>query len=425
MISELKKLIRENNQPKAEPQAGPAAAPPYTVSGEIRFRGELDGRSFVPGTRTLGYSLLRSRVNLQVSPTEDTRILVQVQDSRVFGAGNPTMNRGTQDGMSKAIDFHQAYFSVAGLFSESFSAKIGRQELVYGKQRLLSNSNWNNVGTTFDAAVVQWDPGPFTADLIISKLVGSQTTTLAENLRGLYVVTAINQQHKADLFVLQDDNTVPLTRGPAAGQSKLNRITGGVNLYSRGPEWDYNAELILQRGRISVVDSLARASIDAFLYSIAGGYTFDPESKLRLGFLYTILSGDDRPKDETSRTFVSLFASTHTYFGYMDFFPKTLPDYGLRDLALSVSANIGTSTSLATDLHYFSLDRGMTVAATSGENVSERSLGYELDITATHKYSSSVSLNGGIGVFVPEGAMRCAKDCATSYWAYLMTTVSF
>jgi hypothetical protein len=67
----------------------------------------------------------------------------------------------------------------------------------------------------------------------------------------------------------------------------------------------------------------------------------------------------------------------------------------------------------------------MTVAATSGENVSERSLGYELDITATHKYSSSVSLNGGIGVFVPEGAMRCAKDCATSYWAYLMTTVSF
>jgi hypothetical protein len=88
LVDELRKVVEEG---KAVQQKQLTLAPPplYSITGQFRHRGELDGRSFVPEARTLGYSLLRSRINIAIAPAADTKIFLQVQDSRVFGAGNP------------------------------------------------------------------------------------------------------------------------------------------------------------------------------------------------------------------------------------------------------------------------------------------------------------------------------------------------
>ena len=431
LVAELKKVITEKPSP-ASAQVKPVAPPPgpapitYVLSGQIRNRGELDGRTFVPGSRTLGYNLLRSRLNVLIKPSDDIQAFVQVQDGRNWGGENSTLARGTQDGTAKALDFHQAYVGVSNLFSSGLTLKLGRQEMAYGNERLISTSNWGNTARSFDAAKVSYEDDTYGLSLFTSKLVGSQTVTAAENFHGLYATLRNLKPVMADLVYLLDDNTTELTKGPDNGASKLSRATAGIRLYGKTAPWDFDVEFFHQYGRIALTETDARTPIKADLFSVNAGMTLDADLKLRAGVVYTFLTGDNDGKDDSYRTFNVLFGSGHTYYGYMDLFPKILGDYGLHDAILSVSATPYGPLSLALDLHQFRLDRAATFKdPTTGRPVEAKALGQEIDVTANYKYSSLLTFTLGLSAFVPDEAMRYSRGPATSYWGYLATTVNF
>jgi hypothetical protein len=50
------------------------------------------------------------------------------------------------------IDLHQAYITLGNHKEFPLSLKIGRQELIYGDERLIGAFGWNNIGRVFDAA---------------------------------------------------------------------------------------------------------------------------------------------------------------------------------------------------------------------------------------------------------------------------------
>ncbi|MBP9211202.1 MAG: alginate export family protein [Bacteroidetes bacterium] len=422
LLGELKNVINEGKKQQDRPAPVPSI---YSFSGQVRHRGELDGRTFAPEARTLGYNLLRTRLNLQIVPLTDVKLFVQVQDSRLFGAGNPALNRGVQDGMSKNIEFHQAYFSVQNLYDMPVSVRIGRQEMAYGKQRLIATSGWNNVGNTFDAGSVQWKQGSFSLDLFMAELVGAQTTTSGEHLGGAYAFYRFDVPLTADLFLFMDNNTTPLTKGPDKGKSRLDRTSLGTTVNGKSAPFDYEVELILQRGSLAVTDSSAVADIDANLFCVGGGMLLDAESKLRLGVKFQRMSGDADQMSGTYTAYNTLFSSAHSFFGYMDFFPKTLPQYGVQALSLHASADIAEKVSMTGDAYLYRFDAEPTIKTASGAVVKDRSLGYEADVTVTHRYNASITVNGGVSAFVPEPAMRAVKGPAVSYWTYLMTVVSF
>ena len=56
--------------------------------------------------------------------------------------------------------------------------------------------------------------------------------------------------------------------------------------------------------------------------------TVDAALKMRVGAVYTMLSGDNDAKDGSYRSSQHVFGSGHSYYGYMDLFPKILGDYG-------------------------------------------------------------------------------------------------
>ena len=126
LVAELKKVISE--KPPIAAQAKPVTPPPassgvtYVVLRTDPRPGRIDGRTFVPEARTLGYNLLRSRVGILVKPSDDIQAFIQVQDARTWGGENATLGRGTTDGAAKALDFHQAYFGVANIFSSGVTA---------------------------------------------------------------------------------------------------------------------------------------------------------------------------------------------------------------------------------------------------------------------------------------------------------------
>lgn len=431
LVAELKKVI--SDKPQAVPaQTKPASPPPapsaitYVISGQIRDRGEVDGRTFVPGARALGFNLLRSRLSVLVKASSDIQAFVQLQDARNWGGENATQGRGTTDGAAKALDFHQAYLSIADIFSSGLTLKLGRQEMSYGNERLIAVSNWGNTARSFDAAKLAFDSETYAIHLFTSKLVGSQTVAAAENFHGLYATLRNLKPVMADVVYLLDDNTAELTKGPENGEAKLSRATAGVRVYGKYAPWDFDVEFFHQYGRIALTETDARSSIKADLYSMNAGMTVDAALKMRVGLVYTMLSGDNNAKDGSYRTFSALFGSGHTYYGFMDLFPKVLGDYGLHDAILQWSVVPVDPLSVALDLHSFRLDRGASFKdPTTGQFTEERDLGQEVDLTVNYKYSSLVTFTVGLSAFIPGDAMIYKQGPATSYWGFLSTTVNF
>jgi hypothetical protein len=431
LVAELKKVITD--KPAAAPQqVKPAATPPaasgvtYVISGQIRDRGEVDGRTFVPEARALGFNLLRSRLAVLVKPSDDVQAFVQVQDARNWGGENSTAGRGTTDGAAKALDFHQAYLSIADLFSSGLTLKLGRQEMTYGNERLIAVSNWGNTARSFDAAKLSFENDTYAIHLFTSKLVGSQTATAAENFHGLYATLRNLKPVMADAVYLHDDNTTELTKGPDNGASKLSRATAGLRVYGKVAPYDFEAEFFHQYGQIALTETDARSSIKADLFSVSAGMTVDAALKMRVGVVYTMLSGDNDAKDGSYRTFSALFGSGHTYYGYMDLFPKILGDNGLHDAILQWSMVPVDPLSVALDLHNFRLDRGASFKdPTTGQFTEAKDLGQEIDLTVNYKYSSLVTFTVGLSGFIPGEAMIYKQGPATSYWGFLSTTVNF
>ena len=65
---------------------------------------------------------------------------------------------------SDTIDLHQAYFTVGDVKEFPLLLKVGRQELIYGDERLVGAFGWNNIGRSFDEAKLQWQNEYFNVD---------------------------------------------------------------------------------------------------------------------------------------------------------------------------------------------------------------------------------------------------------------------
>ncbi|MBI5463950.1 MAG: alginate export family protein [Ignavibacteriales bacterium] len=360
-----------------------------------------------------------------MKPTQDVAVFVQVQDSRLFGGGNSALALGTLDGTAKAVDFHQAFFTVSNLFSSPVSIKIGRQELSYGNERLMGAAGWGNIGRAFDAGVLSYKSGSVDADIFASKLVGSQATIVSQNFRGLYSTWKFFAPHLVDAFVLFDDNTDEVRGGPDATLKKLQRSTAGVLARGKVGQADYEFEAASQGGATALSDTAARASISAYLFSGSGGYTFDIDGKPRVAIRYTVLSGDDDKTDNTVRTFNLLFGTNHKFYGYMDYFPGILPDYGLSFLTFSCGVNVLSNLGVALDFHHFSLDRSAALTIAPGQTAAKQALGDEIDFTTTLKYNPNVSFVFGLSTFFPGDVVKIVKGGSNSYWSCIMTSVNF
>jgi hypothetical protein len=390
---------------------------PFTFSGEIRQRSELDARDFNPDTTPADYHLLRTRLNALVQPVEGVDVFVQVQDSRLFG-GDPARARGTIDPTAGQLDLHQAYFEISDLFDANLSLKVGRQELAYGNQRLVGSVGWSNIGRTFDAGVLAYEGEQASIDLFAAKLVG---TTLeddgAQNFYGAFSSWQIARGQTLDVFALLDNNTNEVANGDGESVSRLVRFTPGLALRGGLDRLDYTLEAAYQTGKQSVTEGAERAAIGASLLSAKASYVLNPTRNLTLGGGYTRLSGDTDPADDELGAFNTLFATNHKFYGYMDYFPSTLPTLGLQDIQITGGVNISERARLRAAFHHF------TLAEATGTGA--QTLGQELDVTATYRFADTVTFTAGVSAFLPDEAMEAVRGDDPSYWGYLMTTVTF
>jgi hypothetical protein len=313
------------------------------------------------------YYLLRvmprvSYTGKRFAATVEGRSSYSFDDER-FAAAGPGKGLAERDG---PMDVHPKEFAD--------SVKAGRQELVYGDQRLMGHLRWNNNARTFDTLKVRWQNSVFGVDLFSGGLVYNDHHNLnrshigKDTFSGAYfnwptlATKSVIETYLLARNVGADIADVDFTgvAAPFRLPAKQDLYTAGLRVRSKpgsyGP-WDFGIELMHQFGNrattapaatSAAVRTAARLEQNAYAAVLQGGYTWtDHGWQPRLAVLYSYASGDESATDAKSQTFQNLFATTHLHYGYMDL--SSLQN--IHDLRLSYAIKPATHISIALEGH--------------------------------------------------------------------------
>ena len=293
--------------------------------------------------------------------------------------------------------------------------RAGRQELLFGKQRLVSPLDWSNTRRTFDGVtgtvrVAGWTATGFFSQLVRVKKYDPNTTNDDVDLFGIYATTSeLQGVGGLDVYWLGLDKTMATFNGDSGGE---DRHTLGGRVWGKVADtgFDYDVEAAYQFGEVGSAD------INAFMLAsqvgtVVAGHRCKP--RLELGFDYA--SGDDDAGDGDVETFNQLYPLGHAYLGYIDIVGRQ----NVIDLRGTAVSGFFLGSKLKVDLHSFwraSTDDGLYNAGgglvRAGNLSSSRHVGMELDMTLKRAFSPHTLLVVGYhhffsGDFVEEsGAGR-------------------
>lgn len=424
------------------------------ITGEERFRPEMrNNQDFKTSTDDYkAYIGQRIRLNFDVKTESGVKGFISVQDSRYWGdvantesAANASTSYGgttvctqaqvtagtactttagstsqyaTKGSDRQSLDIYQAWFMLEDVFGAPIDFKIGRQQLVYGDQRLLGHLGWADTGRAFDAYKVSARLDIVQLDVFLAKLKetkGSPSDSGSDDdLYGLYSMWPIGEAHKLDAYYLV---------WKTDGGRNIN--TYGARFAGKAIGLDYTAEMALQGGKwTATVDQSASA------LAVTAGYTFaDVMGGLRIGAEYDMGSGDGDATDTTQKNFVFPFHTNHIHYGYMDYF-----SWGnMKDIALKVKAKPADTVTAEIALHQFALAEAggswlnvVGTGTTLGGASTSTEAGQEIDLTLVYAYNKAVKITTGYSIFTPGQA---AKDRSggsdASSWGYGMFEFAF
>jgi hypothetical protein len=363
------------------------------------------------------------------------------------------------------MDVHQAYVFLGNHKEFPFSLKLGRQELVYGDQRLVGHLRWNNNARTFDALKVRWQNALFGVDVFTGGLVYNDHRNLnMSNPQDRFSGACFNfptlaKNEVVEAYLLARNVGRGIATDNWSGISAPFRFPGAQDLYTAGVRlrskpltygaWDYGVELMYQYGNRTTVAPAAtvaaalaapRLGQHAYAAVLQGGYTWTGHAwQPRLGILYSYASGDKNPADGSSGTFQNLFATTHLHYGYMDL--NSLQN--LHDLRLAYAVKPLANISLAAEVHFQFLDRttdfwynvagvprnfaGAAAGSGGGYRINptySRRLGTEIDLVAAWTFKPYAQIEAAVshyyrGDYIKQSLATVGSKDASYYYVQL------
>jgi hypothetical protein len=247
-----------------------------------------------------------------------------------------TVRRKGDGPEADVIELHQAYVTAGNHKEFPLSAKVGRQEVAYGDDRLIGTFAWNNIGRTFDMAKGRWQNEWFGVDVFSGRPVIPQDEVFDvvndyDWFSGFWANSAKIPKHGLDFYFLSRNASA---KAPAAVPSPQFPQPSARDIYTLGARikslpgelgnWDYTLDVIGQLGSFHDPRPGApqsRLEQQAYAVIAQAGYTFkDTWGTPRLGLEYDYSSGDDDPFDGKHQTLDNLYPTNHKFYGYMDFF---------------------------------------------------------------------------------------------------------
>lgn len=295
--------------------------------------------------------LQRFRLGVMVKPESWIKAYVQGQDTREIESRRRSVPFVLGAEGDDPFDLRQGFVEVGDVAKFPLSAKVGRQELIYGDERLIGAFDWNNFSRTFDAVKVRYEIPKFWLDAFAGHVVEIRDYGPDDNrgwtfndanwkdtFAALYGSTTVIPNQTTDLYLIyrnkKDNDPVyedVLGNRAMAYDIKQEVYTIGTRMKSlpgRLKGFDYEFEGVYQFGRAdgrigAAYPNSAGDSLEHSAFALEGraGYTFEDLSwKPRLGLEYSLASGDTDPNDDKNESFLNLFPTNHKFYGYMDMF---------------------------------------------------------------------------------------------------------
>ncbi len=368
------------------PVSGAAPQTAVQFSGQARLRVEGDDRTDFATDRD--FTALRLRPDILYTPDVTLSLLLEPQFAHTFG--EPLLVPATTTANSSqttsattfdnSLSVHQAYIDYHPY--EKFQFVGGRQELNYGDQRVIGNSDWGNIGRSFDALRTRISFTRGWWDLFASKVVENNATTTGAgdiNLYGTYLTLNMGQYLRAlDLYVYYQRDDAAAT----------GLYAPGVRIKSEVHNFDYRAEYVSELG--NAVPTASSSS----MVNVELGYTFS-SSVMHPRFSLEGLS--------TGRNYNQLYPTGHGVLGNADIFSRRNISGG----AFHASAEIVDNFTLFVDVfHLYRTYTDATAFKFNGTPLGSLSastssaLGDEFDLFSKYRISRATSLFAGVAVFL-------------------------
>jgi hypothetical protein len=416
------------------PPASPSTQKPPTAFANVTLptwmrigvehRGRLEGLTgagFADNREDL-YWLNRFRVTARFSMKPWLSAAVQAQDARIEGRNGATTGAPFRD----QLDLRLAHVDVGNIERSRFALRGGRQELVFGDQRLVGHANWLNTARSFDGVRGVFRHKKLRIDGFAASVVGIQMEDVNRSGAGNYLYGA-----DAPLAVLPNAGvlepyvfvrTAEKLATETGSVGDLTSSTSGVRMVGKlSARTDYNLEAAIQRGSLGT-DTISASAAHAVI-----GRTIPMGSKTYRAFgEYNFASGDETPGDGDRGTFDQLYPTGHDKYGLAD----QVGWKNIHHLRTGVEARPHAKLALATSYHSFWLasatdalySAGGAVLARIPTGAPSRHVGQELDIQATYTPSPRIQLHGGYAHMFTGKFLKAATPGKSYSSPYVMVT---
>ena len=392
------------------------------VRGEFRERVETALNAGFTDGRDDVYYLSRFRFSAALTSTS-VNATIQVHDARV---GDKSIGPIAAP-FKAAFDLRQAAVEI-GAAKAPLAARLGRQEIAFGDQRLVGHANWLNSGRTFDAARVMVRTSAAQIDLFAASLVRILDDEFDKSgngnrFAGAYVTSgAVVPKGTIEPYVFwrRDANL----RSEAGGFDALHQVTTGGRFVGKLPaRLDYNIEAAIQRG------SLGPDSIRAWAGHWHLRETLPGAGTPHLVAEYNYASGDANPADGVRGTFDQLYPTAHDKYGLAD-------QVGWRNIhhvRIGFDVTPIKQTPIAVSYHaYWLAESRDALYAASGASLARIAsgaastrVGQEIDVQISRPLTPQLALAAGYSHLVPGPFLEQATPGKSYSGPFVMATYVF
>ncbi|MEW6777443.1 MAG: alginate export family protein [Bdellovibrionota bacterium] len=430
-LDALKKRLDalEQKQGAAPPAAGGSWTDKVKVGVHVRVRNE--GRFNYDRNSDVGdkddFTLLRGRLSVDARANENVRAYFQVQASRnfgdsclggtptapcpgngPFGPGNAALGVTVED---EDVSVHQGFIDLS---SGPWTARLGRQEMKFGDERLVGSLEWANRARSFDGFSLIYDTEEFKAQPFFH--IVEYRPPAFSGLNNDSFFTGFNSTLKqigngVDLYFLaflDGDGAATSTQ-----DGNLFIYTAGLRTKDMPAEgFGYDLEAAGQAGENDAV------KIYAFALHAAGAYGLGGEMSPTVSLEYNVASGEDGVGNDNA--FKNLFPTNHNKYGAIDFVTWS----NIHHFRGGVSFKPLADLSLFANYHLFLSQekRGALGLLTAAAAVDKRTYGQELDFYANYVLFKAAKLHGGYSLFLPGDMFPNTADDAV-HFAYAQVQV--
>lgn len=396
------------------------AAETWTTETGVEVRGRYEDRDnrdlSSPADDDRTDALLRLRLNVDLR-NEGSGLSVLFQPQVSVNRYDTPSGDDTTDRTA----VHQLYAQWRPPEDPRWTLRLGRQELVYGNQRLIGSFGWDNIGRSFDGARADFRTGRHTVSAFGAQLGDAASRVQTPKFYGVYDTIRLRPTHTVDAYLLHKRDTVQ-------GHKQSVTTVGARSDNALDDGWGYLAEAALQTGRTGGKD------LSAWAYSVTVGKTLPVRHRPRLSLEYSAASGGDPSDPDDARTFDQLFPTNHDKYGIIDYQGWR----NMRNLRVGATARLPRAATVGIDHHWFWLEdardawygAGGTPNRGAGgaplhdpTGASGRSVGRELDISANYPVAPDWTLSAGYARFTPGSFIRAVngRDDPSNWW-YLQAT---